>query len=290
MSNLRRLATAGALGLFAVALAWLGHQPAGEALAQETAQRESPNRALSPHGDLALACSECHTTEAWHPLAEPLPFDHGGTGFPLVAAHRNLACLDCHGDLRFAWVASACADCHRDPHVGELGLTCANCHDPRGWEEARTTLREQHAASLFPLTGAHAAADCASCHRGTAPHEFSTAPTDCFSCHVADYQATRNPNHLSAGFPTTCELCHSTDEWEAADFRGHDSLFFPIFSGPHEGVWGACSDCHTSQQNFSAFSCFACHSRRDMNDEHDDVSGYRYDSDACYACHPNGRE
>lgn len=25
-----------------------------------------------------------------------------------------------------------------------------------------------------------------------------------------------------------------------------------------------------------------------MNEEHQEVSGYQYNSDACYACHPNG--
>jgi hypothetical protein len=27
-----------------------------------------------------------------------------------------------------------------------------------------------------------------------------------------------------------------------------------------------------------------------MDDKHDDVGGYRYDSNACFACHPDGRE
>jgi hypothetical protein len=27
-----------------------------------------------------------------------------------------------------------------------------------------------------------------------------------------------------------------------------------------------------------------------MDDEHDDVSGYSYNSQACYTCHPTGRE
>ena len=33
-----------------------------------------------------------------------------------------------------------------------------------------------------------------------------------------------------------------------------------------------------------------CHPRGEMNDEHDDVRGYRYESNACLSCHPTGRE
>lgn len=257
---------------------------------EQDAQQPVAAGAANPHGSLAIPCSECHSTEGWTPLAENRSFDHGDTGLPLVAAHREVACFDCHGDLQFNRVASACADCHRDPHQGELGLSCESCHDPRGWDEARQEMRDRHATTLFPLTGAHLGVDCAACHGGTAPAEFSVTPTPCFSCHQQDYQQARNPNHLGAGFPTTCEVCHTTDEWEGADFRGHDNLFFPIFSGPHRGVWGSCSNCHVAQNNFAVFSCFQCHSRGEMRDEHDDVRGYVYDSQACFTCHPDGRE
>jgi hypothetical protein len=33
-----------------------------------------------------------------------------------------------------------------------------------------------------------------------------------------------------------------------------------------------------------------CHTRGDTDHEHRDVGGYRYDSNACLACHPDGRE
>ena len=29
-------------------------------------------------------------------------------------------------------------------------------------------------------------------------------------CHKADYTGTKNPNHAQAGFPTDCQVCHST--------------------------------------------------------------------------------
>jgi hypothetical protein len=37
------------------------------------------------------------------------------------------------------------------------------------------------------------------------------------------------------------------------------------------------------------FSCLTCHSRGSTDEKHGGVSGYRYDSAACYNCHPQGR-
>ena len=287
------LGLAAVLALLALGVVLPTNVPAQQAAAQEEAEpAAAPPATANPHGDLSLPCQECHTAEAWSPLRQPLPFDHGkATGFPLVAAHREVACLGCHEDLRFRRVASACADCHQDPHQRTLGFACAECHSPRGWEDRRP-LVSFHATTLFPLTGAHAAADCAACHRGSPPRTYSGAPVDCFSCHAEDFRRTRVPNHAALGFPTECAACHDTASFEGADFRQHDDQFFPILSGPHAGVWSSCSDCHTNPTTFAVFSCLGCHEHRrsEMDDEHDDVGGYRYESSACYACHPRGRE
>ena len=73
-----------------------------------------------------------------------------------------------------------------------------------------------------------------------------------------------------------------------ADFN-HGS-YFPINSGRHRGVWSGCETCHVNPGNFRVFECTTCHehSRGEMDDEHDDVPGYSYDSSSCYRCHPRG--
>lgn len=283
------------LGLPALlAVLWLAAAAGGAAQERETETRpeQAPPSAAgdNPHGPIAFGCGECHTAEGWTPLAAPLPFDHAGdTGFALVLAHRQAACTGCHRDLRFAFVATACADCHRDPHRGELGLACESCHRPSVWTDLAPA-EAIHDRSLFPLTGAHAVVDCGACHGGEPPVEFAITPTDCFSCHEADYRAVESPDHVRSGFPTACELCHTTVDFDDARFEDHDARFFPIFSGPHRGVWGDCSDCHTAPGRFDVFDCRVCHPRGEMDDEHDDVRGYVYESNACYACHPQGRE
>ena len=319
----------------------------------------------NPHGELERDCAECHTTDGWRPLLDPIDFDHSTTGFALQSSHRDLECLSCHQDLEFNRVATACADCHLDVHRGELGFGCESCHVPATWENRRT-IWDRHDTTLFPLTGVHAAGFCAGCHRSPPPFEYATTPIGCFACHADDYrnttridhqragfptecqlchttsgwlpatigdgigfghsffplvgghrgldcgdchqngfsgtptdcvachrqdfESTRDPNHLAAGFPTDCELCHDVRSWDDANFDRHDSLFFPIYSGQHRNEWSSCSDCHTSSSNFSNFSCFACHSRAEMDDEHDDVRQYQYNSNACYDCHPRGSE
>jgi hypothetical protein len=118
---------------------------------------------------------------------------------------------------------------------------------------------------------------------------FSGTPTDCVGCHLDDYQSTTDPNHLAAGFPRDCEVCHDTSRWEGAQPLEHR---FPIFDGEHRqgAVWTSCSDCHPSQNNFAVFDCLSCHARGEMEDEHDEVPGYVYQSPACLDCHPTGED
>jgi thioredoxin reductase/Pyruvate/2-oxoacid:ferredoxin oxidoreductase delta subunit len=239
------------------------------------------------HTGFTTDCRQCHSglADGWTAPG----FQHTAS-FPLAGAHVGLSCADCH---RSGTQATAdCASCHlddyqrtRDPNhaASRFPTTCQLCHSTSGWEPAAF----DHAVGRFPLTGAHRSVDCASCHRGT----YTGTPRDCVSCHREDYDSTDDPNHRSAGFPTTCQNCHSTNGWDGADFD-HDGQFFPIYSGAHRGRWASCSTCHVAANNFRVFECTVCHehSRNEMDGEHDDVSNYRYESGACYACHPDGRD
>lgn len=256
-----------------------------------TSAQETPRatQVANPHGPISIPCERCHTAESWRQMRRPLLFDHDReTGFPLLLGHKGVNCSGCHRDLRFAHVGSACADCHEDPHRAELGFDCERCHTPAGFQN-RAQLLQLHSAALFPLTGAHMTVECSECHR-QAPDRFFGAPRECIACHADDFARATNPSH--AGFPRECETCHTTSTFEGAFFPAHDQLFFPIFSGPHRGVWDSCADCHPNPGNFRQFTCLSCHEhdREEMDDEHDDVGGYRYESTACLSCHPTGRE
>src|SRR5512146_2217913 len=81
------------------------------------AQHTSPRaKVVSPHGDLNLACENCHTYTAWRPLRAVPEFDHDKTKYPLRGMHAGVSCLQCHTSLKFTNVGTRCADCHADFH------------------------------------------------------------------------------------------------------------------------------------------------------------------------------
>ena len=114
---------------------------------------------------------------------------------------------------------------------------------------------------------------------------FKGTSRDCVGCHLAKYQATRSPNHVGAGFPTTCDMCHrATDtSWT----QGRFTHAFPITSGKHANA--ACVQCHQVPTNYKTFTCLTCHTRAETDGHHNGRAGYRYDSAACLSCHPTGR-
>jgi hypothetical protein len=244
-----------------------------------------------PHGASAIgtACTSCHTTTAWAGGT----YDHAVTSFPLTGAHRAVSCATCHADGVYNGKPMDCLSCHqRDysatqqpPHASAgIGTTCQDCHTTTAWAGGLFN----HSATTFPLTGAHTTASCLSCHGDGV---YRGKSTSCVSCHQSDYNQTTNPNHAAASFPTTCAGCHATTTWLGATFD-HDAQFFPINSGAHRGKWSSCATCHTSPTNYKVFTCLACHEHRqsEMDAKHQGRAGYRYDSQACYACHPRGTD
>jgi len=246
-----------------------------------------------PHGDFDGDCTMCHSPDSWTPAVVGAGFSHATTGFALAASHRQTTCRACHLSLDFSATPSSCAGCHVDIHESELGMDCGNCHTSRSFID-RTRMIRSHQMTRFPLRGAHRTLDCEDCHQPDSPGglQWAKVAVECRDCHLAEYQATMNPIHQTAGFPETCDVCHSTLAWEPAGLN-HDGPFFPIYSGEHLGKWNDCSDCHVVPNNFTQFSCIDCHEHDDPIDlanKHDDEGGYEYTSQACYNCHPRGDE
>ncbi|MDX1384782.1 MAG: cytochrome c3 family protein, partial [Thermoanaerobaculia bacterium] len=248
--------------------------------------RQDYNQTTEPDhraAGFSTSCEICHGQGSW----EGAEFDHDSTVFRLSGAHRPLDCDDCHA-AGFAGTPTDCVACHRqdynqttDPNHQAAGFptACERCHGTATWEGATV----DHDTTRFPLTGSHRGIDCEACHRGGS---FAGTPTDCVACHRSEYDQTSNPNHQAAGFPLTCDSCHGTQRWQGAVF----AHFFPIDSGAHSQL--DCSECHFNPNNYAAFTCTNCHEHQqgEMNDKHDEVGGYVYESSACLACHPDGRE
>jgi hypothetical protein len=242
---------------------------------------EDPNHVAN---NFSTDCTMCHSTTAW----VPADFDHAQTDFPLTGAHVALECIACHAE-GYQNTPTDCFACHEDDynsvedpnHVADgFSTDCTECHTTDAWYPVTF----DHSQTQFPLTGAHLLLDCLVCHADG----YDNTPSDCYACHQGDFNGTVDPPHQLMGFPTNCELCHNTNGWDTS--WDHDVQFFPIFSGRHDGEWNICADCHVVPDDFGAFECIFCHehNQQDTDEEHDGVSGYEYNSQACYNCHPDG--
>lgn len=213
-------------------------------------------------GGFAQTCQTCHTTIAWQPAA----FDHSSLGFPLTNAHADppRVCLDCHINNNYSLTSTACASCHlKDYNTAttpvnhaQLGFptACESCHDTVQWSDGKF----DHTATGFPLTNSHAVPPrvCADCHISN-NYGLTSANATCVSCHLNAYNTATTPvNHIQAGFPTACELCHDTIVWTDGKFD-HSTTAFPL-TGAHTTV--ACASCHLNG-NYTTLptTCYGCH-------------------------------
>ncbi len=234
----------------------------------------------NPHGDIAIKCETCHTSDSWTKMKSDGGFDHDDTGFPLIGAHEQTACISCHTDLKFTETNDQCVDCHSDIHRGKLGTQCQGCHTAESWEN-RHDLFQQHAALGFPLTGVHATADCNSCHQNELRDDFAGTPVECAGCHDDDFRATTNPSHVLAGFANDCETCHSpgAKTWQNARYD-HPPEF--RLEGGHSNL--ECVDCHSQRFAGTVNECFACHESDFQSAPDPDHDAANFDHD-CTGCH-----
>ena len=229
------------------------------------------NTTAPPHSAAGAAfavanCSTCHTTVSWTTAT----FDHSTTGFALTGMHISptpTPCAACHVNNNFTLSSTACYGCHMADwqSTATIGGTvpnhitagfpqdCSICHSTANW----TTSTFNHSTTTFPLTGAHTTVACALCHVNG--NYSGTLPTDCYSCHITDWQSTTTlggsvPNHITSGYPTTCTSCHTTTSWLGATFN-HNTTGFPL-TGAHTTV--ACNLCHTTS-NPPPTDCYSCH-------------------------------
>ncbi len=204
--------------------------------------------------NLPQTCETCHVTSAWQPAS----FDHGLVGFQLTGAHATLQCAQCHTNNNYGLTSSACVSCHRpdfdgarNPNHVQQGFpdTCATCHSTTAWQPATFN----HAATGFTLTGAHASLTCTQCHGN---NNYNLTSAACASCHQKDYDGATDPPHAAAGFPTTCETCHSTVNWQGATFD-HSKTGFAL-TGGHIPL--TCAQCHVNgNYKITTAACVSCH-------------------------------
>lgn len=199
----------------------------------------------------------------------------------LIVGHAKLEgdCANCHVRFDRAAQDRLCMDCHKDVaadarqsrgHHGRIqALPCRSCHTEHKGREARIAPLEEagfdHKLTDFPLRGAHAPLECASCHRRGARHR--DAPGQCVSCHRKD------DAHKERLGPA-CGDCHAETRWKDVRFD-HTKTRFAL-GGKHAQV--ACKECHRDNLFKSTpLACASCHAR---DDKHKGRLGEK-----CESCH-----
>ncbi len=157
-------------------------------------------------------------------------------------------------------------------------MSCETCHSVSAWSGARF----DHDLSRFRLTGAHVSVDCVSCHVGG---KYTGTPVECGACHMALYQATKNPNHPAAKFSTDCAICHTTAAWTGVQFD-HSTTGFSL-TGIHAKT--ACAQCHVNDRYAGLPStCDSCHSADHLKATNPNHANAGFPKN-CEMCHtPNG--
>ena len=218
----------------------------------------NPNHVSS---NFPQGCDQCHNTTSWLNAT----FNHNSTGFTLTGSHTvpPRQCTDCHVNNNYNLTTTACVSCHQKDYTNALSpvnhlaagfpTTCETCHDTIQWTDGTFN----HTSTGFQLTGSHTVPPrlCSDCHTN---NNYSLNTTLCYSCHQKDYAGTNNPPHQSAGFPTTCELCHDTNVWTDSTFN-HNNTAFPL-TGSHTVPPRQCADCHVNG-NYTTLptTCYGCH-------------------------------
>ena len=241
---------------------------------------------------VGIDCARCHTPKSW--IVEDITRMHEKTSFPLMGVHSTQDCAACHTSetlVNFKPTGVTCLDCHRSEYIAakqpdhqanNFSTDCSSCHSITGTAWKGDPILH----SFFPLEQGHKGIDCFGCHK---PPAYTGLDANCISCHADALNAAQSVDHSL--FPTDCKLCHTLAiGWKPAGFSSHDA-YFPIYSGKHKGEWNECIDCHIQTSNYKIFSCINCHEHNNaqkMAKEHDEVSGFKFESMACFGCHPRG--
>jgi hypothetical protein len=86
---------------------------------------------------------------------------------------------------------------------------------------------------------------------------------------------------VTANFPTTCQVCHSTATWLGATFN-HNSTPFPL-TGAHVTV--PCSSCHVNGKFAGTpTDCYSCHQKDFQNTTNPNHTSAGFPT-TCQTCH-----
>jgi len=235
-------------------------------------------------GSFGTNCSSCHMTASFHQINQSA-FDHSRTNFPLVGKHKVVGCNNCHKNpTGYKMKYGLCIDCHTDYHkaqfvVNEQVQNCADCHNEYGFRPTTFSL-ERHNKTNFPITGAHLATPCESCHYQQNQWNFKGIGIACIGCHENIHK-----NELKVEFmpDENCTICHETSSWKTISFD-HNKTKFQLF-GRHSQI--TCGSCHRAEL-FEGTTIIFSSQKSECENCHSDVHLGQFEVEGvsdCGKCH-----
>ncbi len=216
-------------------------------------------------------CTACHSTLAFAPH-EFTAEKHALAALALDGKHLETSCDACHtvpgegAPRAFHGIGARCDACHADAHGGFFDERladaapvkhgdCAQCHTTEGFDAAKRSF--DHAAwTGFPIFGAHAADDCASCHPSMASRDGTRRTfgrvadrfgefQGCVTCHRDPHEGRFDAPDLPAelGGRTDCARCHEETSFRSLP-HGFDHGLWTGFALAGSHAQASCADCH----------------------------------------------
>lgn len=222
-------------------------------------------------GQICIACHREEHTDFGSSLDFVTARQHSASGFDLAEPHADQDCAVCHDpalshyDERYPGrSAESCAQCHADPHGGQFeevyalngepGATdCRRCHsathfEPHGFDQVA------HAQTRLELKGAHAEAECATCHSDVQleasgeVRQFMGTELTCEGCHSDPHRGLleRDAVHdaMDFGVQGHCAACHESVSFKATDRELFDHGDFAGFELLGAHAQADCQSCH----------------------------------------------
>ena len=222
-------------------------------------------------------------------LAERHGFNHTAV-FPLAGQHAQQACATCHVNNVFKGTPRDCVGCHRDEYEPDHGA------EPRGRRlpddvrdvppDSDPELAEWHRLQSHGRVSARGPACAAGVCDLSRQQRVQGHATRLRRAAIAtSTTAPRRPTTLRPGFRRRARAVI------APQTRPGDRGRSVTASRSPQALTDSRVPLVTRPRAPQVFTCVVCHdhSQPRMDDKHRGRTGYRYDSTACYACHPTGR-
>ncbi|MEO0480779.1 MAG: cytochrome c3 family protein [Planctomycetota bacterium] len=226
-------------------------------------------------------CVDCHAQTHFLPSNFGVEA-HARTGFELTGSHVDTDCRACHVPdagmslPRFHTAEAKCSSCHEDAHLGAFDAqrsefeaakfgSCAHCHGTESFAEADLANFDHNAHTRFDIHGAHAQADCESCHpRSQEPDETGRrfgrvsdhygSFQGCATCHEDPHGGVFDREGLPARIAIAQPDGSNAEASDCARCHGEVSFRFLHTDFDHERWTGFALD-----RAHSKASCSVCH-------------------------------